>query len=135
MVTMAGVVSMGAAANEVHDVVRTKKLQVVNDVGTELVYAGSSKGGHGFLTVNSKTGQPLVVVMANPRTDDGALIVNSKTGQQIVAQLQSGTNGGLMILKNKTGESVVQLGVDKYGNGEVGAYNREGMGPILKPGP
>ena len=36
---------------------------------------------------------------------------------------------------NKTGEDVVQLGVDEYGNGKVGAYNRKGKGRTLKPGP
>ena len=36
---------------------------------------------------------------------------------------------------NKTGEGVVQLAVDDYGNGVVGAFNRKGKGRTLKPGP
>ena len=33
---------------------------------------------------------------------------------------------------NKTGEGVVQLSVDDYGNGVVGAYNRKGKGRTLE---
>ena len=40
---------------------------------------------------------------------------------------------GLGIL-NKTGEEVVQIHVDEYGNGYVGAFNRKGMGKTLQPG-
>ncbi len=44
-------------------------------------------------------------------------------------------NGGVLNLYNKTGENVVELRVDEYGNGIVGAYNRKGLGRALKPGP
>ena len=43
--------------------------------------------------------------------------------------------GGMVSVFNKTGEDVVQLGVDEYGNGVVGAYNRKGKGRTLKSGP
>ena len=44
-------------------------------------------------------------------------------------------NGGGFAITNKTGEEVIQLRVDEYGNGVVGAYNRKGMGRTLQPGP
>ena len=43
--------------------------------------------------------------------------------------------GGYIGVANKTGETVVQLGVDEYGNGVVGAFNRKGVGRTLEPGP
>ena len=44
-------------------------------------------------------------------------------------------DGGLINVYNKTGEIIAEMGADEYGNGEVGAYNRKGMGRTLKPGP
>ena len=37
-----------------------------------------------------------------------------------------------MTVHNKTGEEIIQLHVDDYGNGVVGAYNRKGMGRTLE---
>jgi len=45
------------------------------------------------------------------------------------------SRNGLLSVNSKTGESVVQLSVDDYGNGEVDAYNRKGEGRTLEPGP
>ncbi len=42
-------------------------------------------------------------------------------------------NGGSIKVLNKTGEEVVTLGVDEYGNGQVGAWNRKGVGRTLEP--
>jgi hypothetical protein len=67
---------------------------------------------------------------------DGLLMVNSKSGKDLVRAGAGGDrNGFLFEGYNKTGEAVVQLAVDDYGNGVVGAYNRKGKGRTLKPGP
>ena len=50
------------------------------------------------------------------------------------AVLDVGENGGDFRISNKTGEDVVQILVDEYGNGYVGAFNRKGMGRTLQPG-
>jgi len=51
-----------------------------------------------------------------------------------VVTLRADEYGGILNILNKTGEEVVQILVDEYGNGKVGAYNRKGMGKTLKPG-
>jgi len=50
-------------------------------------------------------------------------------------QLTGNANGGGVVVYNKTGEMIADMGTDDYGNGEVGAYNRKGIGQTLKPGP
>lgn len=44
-------------------------------------------------------------------------------------------NGGLIQIVNKTGETACTIGVDAYGNGQVGAWDRKGEGRTLVPGP
>jgi hypothetical protein len=41
--------------------------------------------------------------------------------------------GAWIQIYNNTGEVVVQAGVDDYGMGYVGAFNRQGKGPTLTP--
>ena len=75
-----------------------------------MIYAGSDGSGNGLFTVGSKAGTDLIAV-------------------------GGGENGFYLEGFNKTGEGVVQLSVDDYGNGVVGAYHRKGKGRTLQPGP
>ena len=43
--------------------------------------------------------------------------------------------GGFLQVTNKDKEPVIQLSIDKNGNGLVGAFDRKGNGRVLKPGP
>ena len=78
------------------------------------------KAGYGYF--DTITAERIVV-----KNDDGDL--------QILMAAPVGYPGGDLRIMNKTGEAVVTLGVDEYGNGVVGAYNRKGRGRTLKPGP
>jgi len=61
------------------------------------------------------------------------LRVTSKTGTDLIAAgANTDGNGFVFNGYNKTGEGVVQLSVDDYGNGVVGAYNRKGKGRTLE---
>ena len=59
------------------------------------------------------------------------LAVSSKTGTDLIFA-GSDVDGFFFEGYNKTGEGVVQLSVDDYGNGVVGAYNRKGKGRTLE---
>ena len=52
-----------------------------------------------------------------------------------MVEIASLYSGGAVAVFNKTGEGIASMGADEYGNGEVGADNRKGMGRTLKPGP
>lgn len=76
------------------------------------------------------------------REDQRFEVLNLPSG--LVSRLWNGTYGiyGVLdidgdrpqfSLSNKTGESVVQILVDEYGMGYVGAFDREGKGKVLEP--
>ena len=54
------------------------------------------------------------------------------TSGEKTAWISNSNDGGLLGIKNKTGEGIIQLRADEYGNGIVGAYNRQGKGRTLE---
>jgi len=108
-------------------------LAVRSKTGTELFYAGAgTTTGDGLLRVRSNTGTDLIYAGADA-DGDGLLRVHSKTGRDLIyAGGDTDGTGFLFEGYNKTGEGVVQLFVDDYGNGVVGAYNRKGKGRTLE---
>lgn len=76
------------------------------------VYLGQAESGAGFLHLRSESGAERVSL--------GELV----TG-----------DGGTIRVHNETGQPVVTLLTDEKGNGEVGAWDRNGKGRTLKPGP
>ena len=110
VVGVCAVAVVGATTDD--GVIRGQYLFLGNEQGETVVWAGASASGNGLLKVTSKTGTDLIYAGASA----------------------NGT-GFLFNGYNKAGEAVVQLSVDDYGNGVVGAYNRRGEGRTLKPGP
>ena len=94
------------------DTVMAENILVKKDAGKPVVGLAVDDAGYGVVMTLAPSGKTLVVLGAT--RDD---------------------TGGSLRVFNKTGEDVVHLGVDEYGNGVVGAYNRKGMGKTLKPGP
>ena len=94
---------------KVSDMVRTKYLEIVNEDGETVIYAGTGgDSGAGLFEVSNGSGKGMVYV-----------------------GVASDENGGYIAVDNKTGESVVTLEVDEYGNGQVGAWNRKGKGRVF----
>ena len=85
-----------AGADDVLEVVRTKRLVVVDDAGRPVVSAGIGESGDGLLIVSNKSGQD-VIYAGGDMDGDGAFVE----------------------LFNKTGETVVELYADEDGNGVV----------------
>ena len=63
---------------------------------------------------------------------DGIVTTYNEAGKELLS-LGANDNGGRIGVTNKTGEEVVTLTVDAYGNGKVGAWNREAKGRTLTP--
>ena len=90
------------------DTVRTKHLEIVNVDGQTMIRVGVNSFG-------------------------GSLIVFDKSGNKgaVYAGVSPHETGGIIAVHNKTGLGVVELRVDDYGNGEVGAFNRKGKGRVM----
>ena len=80
---MAGAMLVGATTDEVQDVLKTKKLVVLNEAGRIAFAAGSATNGEGYLKINSQTGEELVYAGA-VLGGHGTLVISSKEGERIV---------------------------------------------------
>jgi hypothetical protein len=81
VLTLAGVVLLGATTDDVQDVVRTKRLEVLNEAGDIAILADGN--GDGLLTVNSKAGKNLIHA-GSSEDGNGLLKVSSKTGKNLI---------------------------------------------------
>jgi len=151
---LCGVVSMAATERQdgVFDTVVANAIYVKNNEGVSLVriiatdggdglvttynYNGKTvnklvdlsvtKGNEGIVTTYGPTGKELVDVTASTN-GAGKVTIYGRTGKKL-AGLGDTENGGSLFVHNKTGEAIVTLQADDYGNGQVGVWNRKGMG-------
>jgi hypothetical protein len=154
VVAVAGVVLIGATtADDVADVVRTKRLEVLNEAGkiaiaavtqngngllgiyseaeSPLIFAGAGPGGHGTLIINSKTRQPIATV--GGMNGHGLLQVNSETGETVISLSGEGSGeallsvNGSLHLNSETGEAMVVAGTgEETGNGMLVIASKTG---------
>jgi hypothetical protein len=144
-----GVITLEYTNNASHIVVSDSKEMIrfclaVNDEYCNL-HMWDSKGKNRFSLGAYEWGSDLY--MCNSKgisgfglssKDEGSSlnIYDSEANQRVCLTSSDDNNdGGLMEIRNKTNEHVVKLGVDEYGNGVVGAYNRKGLGRTLTPEP
>ena len=78
-----------------------------------------------YIFVKNAAGKTIVSLGANDG-GDGLISTQSAKGKRLVH---------LVYVFNKTGEFIAEIRADEYDNGLVGAWNRNGKGRTLKPGP
>lgn len=154
---LGGAVFMGAAAEDaVLDVVKTRRLEVVNQEGAPIVTAGAGRSASGLLKVNSKTGGGLFAVGAGQygngileissrsgqglvyagagKAGDGVLRVKSRRGKTVIRAGTDGSNENAFVeLLNTKGQSVVELYADDANNGFIGVWDTHGKSRNLTP--
>lgn len=99
--------------------------------GTRQVVLGTYEDGGAVVVVDSE-GIPRVSISAQKL--GGAVTITNREGNER-AKLGATEDGGVLTINNKTGTKVVHAGVDEYGNGVVGVFDRKGKGRALLPGP
>ena len=103
-------------------------IQTFAPSGKELVDLSAATDGYGSVTTFAPSGKELVKL--NSTVDgSGSVTMHALSGKELV-KLTTTDNGGFVEVFNKTGETIVQLGADDYGNGEVGVWNRKGKGRV-----
>ena len=126
-VTMCAVVTVAATGEKIGDFDRVEANMIIaRDIF--LVEEGKPMTPDNVLvSISSRKDQPprgFISVMARGK---------EKLQQQLI--LTGGDTGGMVLVQNNLGEPVAQVAVDENGHGKVGAYNREGKGKTLRPGP
>ena len=116
--------------SDVSDVVRTRKLEVVNSDGRPVLMAAASPSeGHGSFNILNNSGRNILFAGTHPKSlekgGDGVLYISDRRGGRLIyAGVGQNKNGGAVAVINKSGGAAITLGVDDYGNGEVGGFNR-----------
>ncbi|MCP4611075.1 MAG: hypothetical protein GY845_20390 [Planctomycetes bacterium] len=119
---------------DVAEEIRAKKIVLVNERGKDVIVMENLKDSSQIVMFDSKANERLSL----SSMDSGPLLYmyDSKGKKRLsLSSSDDDDNGGCMAICNKKNETVVQLSVDEYGNGKVGAYNRKGMGRELTPEP
>ena len=154
---LCGVVSMAATERQdgVFDTVVANAIYVKNNEGVSLVRIIATDGGDGLVTTYNYNGKTVnkLVGLSVTKNDEGKVTTYGPTGKQLVdvttsvngsgkvttyastgkdlLTLGDTENGGAIDVLNKMGEVIITLQADDYGNGEVGAWNRNRKGRIL----
>ena len=111
-------------------------LRTYSPKGTQLISLTSTLARSGVFLVDSPKGTRLLGP-GGLVGDSGQLHVNAADGKEGVTWRGRSGDGrdGYLSVKNKTGADIVQLYVDEYDNGVVGARSGKGEGQTLRPGP
>ncbi|MCP4612405.1 MAG: hypothetical protein GY845_27220 [Planctomycetes bacterium] len=120
--------------SDVAEEVRAKKIVLVDEQGKEIIVMDNFHDAARIYMCDSKEKKRFGLIV-NDTTSLLSLIDSNENVRLSLLSSDDDDNGGYMTIRNKTNEDVVELGVDEYGNGVVGAYDRKGMGRQLTPGP
>ena len=120
IVTVSGLMMAQVGPNPVAGVVRTKRLEVVNNFGVPVVTLDASDRG-GQIQMMTGDGQLLLEALA------GSLDVFNVEGQKLVRLSATKDGEGMLATYNHNGEGVVAIGATKDGEGAVTTYNGSGQ--------
>ena len=90
-----------------------------------------SIGENGGKIAMTDTAGKTTILMVNDEIGGKMFIAGST--DKLAISMGNDETGGFFSIKNKRGEDVVQLSANEYGNGVVGAYDRNGKGRTLEP--
>ncbi len=107
-------------------------LDIYNSEGQKLVRLSATKNGEGLMATYNRRGEGVVAVGVT-KDGEGALTTYNGAGQKLVS-LSATDQGGAVSVWNSTGQAVSTIRADEQGQGEVGAWNRQGKGRTLTPG-
>ena len=128
VLVVAGGLMAAKGVQEVPDVIRAKKIEVVNDDGKIRVGMGTSKrnGGGAFILFNGSQ-QEVAVIGAGADGGFLGLSNNDEVPQTIVGV---GKDGGNIALKNSDGKIATAMSVVEDGLGFLTVSNSEGKGGV-----
>ena len=104
----------GKVASQIQGVIRTRRLEIVNDAGEVVVKLVTSTKGGGLIFVNSAEDKNLVYIGSSASNGNGLVHINSTEEKNLIA-LGSGreTGHGGIWIKNKNEERLISLYADE----------------------
>ena len=111
------------------DVVKAKKIQIVNDDGKPVVVLGADEHA-GIVGVAKHDGKTVVAIGAD--SEGGGFGVRNNDGMTVVAVAATKDNSGF-ILRNNDGKPVVVIGVNDHESGEIKTLDGKGKTTSTTP--
>ena len=139
----------GKMVAQTQGVIRTRRLEIVNDAGEvvvklvastngnglifvnssegkQLTYIGSSvSNGNGLVSINSTEEKRLISLGANPETGDGTIWISNRNEENLIWLSTTESSGRLRIAKTGN-ENLAYLGASTLGNGLLSLSNKSG---------
>lgn len=107
------------------------ELSIYNEAGQKLARVGTTKEGQGMMVTYNHNGEGVVAIGAT-KDGKGALTTYNGNGQKQVT-LSATEAGGAISVWNNHAQAASTIRADEDGNGEVGAWDRDGKGRKLTP--
>ena len=105
----------GKVTAQTYDVIRARRLEIVNDAGEVVVILVASpgfKGGQIF--VKSAEGKQLAYIGPVAPNGNGSVAINSTEGKRLITlRSSSGTGDGLIGIRNRNQERLISLNTDE----------------------
>ncbi|MCY3766893.1 MAG: hypothetical protein OXH06_15845 [Gemmatimonadetes bacterium] len=102
--------SAGKVAAQTYDVIRTGRLDIVNNAGQTVVTLAPSTVGDGLVFVKSQQGKNLVYLGPSATSGDGLALINSSEEKNLVALgSDSETGDGFIDIRNRNEERLINL--------------------------
>lgn len=120
LLTMAGLLMAQSGAVMVPELLRTRKLEVLNEQGVAVVTLEAGPRGGLITTTNGQGGLLL-------ETEAGSFNIYNGQGQKLVRLSATKDGQGLVATYNHRGEGVVAMGSTKDGEGAFTTYNGSGQ--------
>ena len=114
---LVAITALTISANEddaIPDVIKARKVMVVNLAGKEVVSMETGAGGNGVLRVFNKAGQEAARMNAN---ENGGLIGILNKDGQAVAKMLTVESGGVITVYNNNGQAAAGIGAREDGGG------------------
>ncbi len=103
----------GKTAAQTYDVIRTRRLEIVNNAGQVVVELWPSIKG-GVVFVNSAEGKKLAYIGHSALNGDGLVFLNSTEGKRLITLKSSSMTGnGFIEIRNKNEDSLISLNTDE----------------------
>ena len=112
------------AQADLTDVIRAKKLEIVNDLG-ETVVELTSVANDGAMFIKEKKGGNRIYAGSSTNGKYGFIKLHNETGRPMLSFVAGETNGYLSV-QNDKGKQVVQLTGDENGDGSIWINSSEG---------
>ena len=115
---------IGAGGDDVAEVTRTRRLEVLNDEGGPMVIIASADSRGVVVTYNAKN-ETLVEIGATT-SGEGAIGTFNGNGQDLVYFGATTANEGRIVTYNAKGDKLVEIGSRTDGEGVIAMFNRAG---------